>query len=500
MSNKPGVSVIIPAHNAGRTLGRQLTALAHQEDAPPFEVVISLNRCTDGTEMVARSFHDRLSIHTVVADDRSGAAFARNVGARWSSAPILLNADADDEVWPGWVNAMVKALGPADLVGGLLRPPDDIDLAWHADLRRHHVDALPASRGIVYPVGASMGYHRAVFDATGGFDERLLGGSEEIAFALAAQRAGFRIAAARGAFTTYVPRYDRPSALRQRRNYGRSEAWLRALHTTDQVGTPLRELSVGAGRTILNLCSSLTPDRKRRRSRLLVSAYSWGRVNGFREVLAAGCWPGDADARSRPSCSTHGTTQRTLDATLPIVGGRLVDYPLGWRTQSVQPDTIDLLATVCKEDSDVVILSGSPELALTAISVATQGAVSIVVEDELERSCLERTLSRCSSGRAVRGRSTGGWSVLGSIAELDQLPVEAPGRLVLASSPAPIPPALARAEVTVLLPASPDRRQLPDHEIVAIRRRGVDWTAWIALPSSSAPLLDKLRASAYEVK
>ena len=41
---------------------------------------------------------------------KKSAAFARNVGARFAKGECLAFCDADDEVAPGWVAAMAKAL------------------------------------------------------------------------------------------------------------------------------------------------------------------------------------------------------------------------------------------------------------------------------------------------------------------------------------------------------------------------------------------------------
>src|SRR6516225_1721018 len=113
-------SVIIPVHNAERTLGDQLSALAGQTDSPEFEVVLVLNRCTDASRSVAESFSGRLDLVLVEAEEKASAAYARNVGAAKSTAPILLFCDADDRVYPRWIAEMVKVIEPGgpDFVGG----------------------------------------------------------------------------------------------------------------------------------------------------------------------------------------------------------------------------------------------------------------------------------------------------------------------------------------------------------------------------------------------
>lgn len=103
-------SVIIPCHDAGRTLGLQLEALWRQQDAEPFEVVVVDNGSTDDTVAVARSWADRLDLRVVDAADRPGAAYARNRGVALCRGAKLLFCDGDDLVAPHFVAHGQRAL------------------------------------------------------------------------------------------------------------------------------------------------------------------------------------------------------------------------------------------------------------------------------------------------------------------------------------------------------------------------------------------------------
>lgn len=499
MSRETSVSVVIPTHNAATTLGRQLRALAAQRDAPPFEVIVSLNRCEDHSEAVAKGFGDRLDLRAVRADERAGTAFARNAGVRASHAAVVLHADADDEVLPGWVAAMTHALWSADLVGGLLRPPDDAHVAWHVDLRLHQIDELPVSRGVRYAVGCSMGYHRAVFETIGGFDERIVGGSEDIAFALAAQRAGFRLTAASGAATTYVPRYERSAALRQRYNYGKSEAWLRTLYSPEQLRSPIRELAAGSAHATRLFASGTTRDQTRRRSRIVSAAYAWGRVAGGAEVVRAGAWPSRSERKRPPpeGAPIPGAVQRTLDPELPVVGGRLVDHPNGQVPAATAHLTIELLATLCSPTDDVIITFGASELALAAMSLATHGTTTIVASDRLTRCCLHRTLSRCSRGRSSRGLPSASWAVIDA-AELEQRSPHPGPVVVLSQEWYPRPPVVGAEDIRIELGG---RTPATQSEIGSIRLTNArsGWSASMSLTPRAERSLSSLRAADFEV-
>ncbi len=114
----PGVCIVIPAHNEAHVvegLVRSLRGL----DYPRLMVVLSLDRCTDGTaDVLARAIGGdaRFIVHTVGAW-REG--WAGKVNAVWDAvsarpeahdADMLLFADADTTFDPGCVRACVKLL------------------------------------------------------------------------------------------------------------------------------------------------------------------------------------------------------------------------------------------------------------------------------------------------------------------------------------------------------------------------------------------------------
>ena len=116
------LSVIIPCFNAADTIAVQLEALAQQEWVEPWEIIIADNGSTDRTIEIVKTYQQRLPIgdklKIVDASKKRGAAHARNVGASVAQSEALAFCDADDEVAPGWVAAMGKALCEYDLVGG----------------------------------------------------------------------------------------------------------------------------------------------------------------------------------------------------------------------------------------------------------------------------------------------------------------------------------------------------------------------------------------------
>lgn len=194
-------SVIIPALNAGRTIGTQLEALARQDFTDDWEVVVVDNGSSDDTVQVCRSFASVLSLHVVVCE-QPGTGAARNFGATTASADLLLFCDADDEADPGWVRGMVDALAKDDAVGG--RIENDRLNGDRPSYMPRHPDALPVVAGFLpRAIAASLGVRRAAFKQVGGFADEYIYGSGDTEFCWRLQLAGFSLGYAPDAVMHY---------------------------------------------------------------------------------------------------------------------------------------------------------------------------------------------------------------------------------------------------------------------------------------------------------
>jgi GT2 family glycosyltransferase len=215
-----------------------------------------------------------------VDEPRPGTNRARNRGVGISRAPVIVCCDADDEVAPGWLRAMVGALDRDDLVGAALDPDplNGPDAPYQGVLQR---TALPTAFGMPWSVGAALGFRRAVFDALGGFDEAFVLGSDETDFCIRAHHAGFSIGFARDAVVRYRLKESARGLIRQRFLYGRGHERLVRKHAA--LGTVRssprqrwKTVVVGAGRLV-----RASPAVLRRETRLQYVAsggYLAGRV------------------------------------------------------------------------------------------------------------------------------------------------------------------------------------------------------------------------------
>ncbi len=217
------LSVVIPCLNAAATLATQLDALAGQSWPGEWEVIVADNGSTDGSRELAASYRDRLpGLRVVDASHRRGQAHARNAGAAAATGDALLFCDADDEVAPGWLAAMGRALALYEFVA-CRYDNERLNPAW---VRRTHLN--PQKDGLTrydYPPylphagGGGLGVLRRVHEEVGGFDESMPA-LEDTDYCWRIQRAGHPLVFAPDAVVNIRHRHDHGSIFRQGVSYG----------------------------------------------------------------------------------------------------------------------------------------------------------------------------------------------------------------------------------------------------------------------------------------
>lgn len=107
------VSIVIPAFNAERWVGRAIeSALA--QDWPHVEVIVVNDGSTDNTERVCLSYGDRIRYHR---QENYGVSVARNRGIELSTSGVVGFLDADDELSPHMVHTLLTELGQFPMAG-----------------------------------------------------------------------------------------------------------------------------------------------------------------------------------------------------------------------------------------------------------------------------------------------------------------------------------------------------------------------------------------------
>jgi glycosyltransferase involved in cell wall biosynthesis len=191
-------SVVIPARNEARTIGRLVRVV--QDQAPPnweVEVVVVDDASTDDTAVAAREHGARV----LGLDERPGGgnpAVARNRGALAALGDVLVFLDADCLPAPGWLS---RLLAPHEsgvtVVGGALDLPAGLSPTARCDYYCgwYHVHSRrPGGEVPNHPPG-NLSVRRAVFSETPGFTEQqpVAYAHEELAWQATVRARGGRI-------------------------------------------------------------------------------------------------------------------------------------------------------------------------------------------------------------------------------------------------------------------------------------------------------------------
>lgn len=189
------LSVIIPAFNAGETLGRCLAALKAQPESEECEIIVVDDASSDETPAIARA----AGVICLRQETNRGAAAARNLGAKAAGAELLLFVDADVALTEKSLGRVMEFFSRrpeiAAGVGSYTPRPgrSDFGSLYHNLFTYYHHDLSGAE--VEWFWGAIGAVRREAFTAVGGFDERYAGAAaEDIQFGFELSRLGRRIA------------------------------------------------------------------------------------------------------------------------------------------------------------------------------------------------------------------------------------------------------------------------------------------------------------------
>lgn len=160
----PSVLLVVPTHNSARTLERCLLALRSQRYL--CRIVVVDNFSSDQTPEVA----NRLADECITAGPER--SHQRNLGARSWSADVVGFVDSDMILEPLVVREAVERI--ADGAGAVIVPERTVGEGFWASVRAFERAFYVGDDG----VEAARFFHRAVLEATGGFDERLNAGED----------------------------------------------------------------------------------------------------------------------------------------------------------------------------------------------------------------------------------------------------------------------------------------------------------------------------------
>ncbi|GAH14558.1 unnamed protein product, partial [marine sediment metagenome] len=180
MVKQISISVIIPMHNAEKTIVQTLKGLEKQT-RKDFEVIIVDDGSTDTSLKLITEFKEGSSLPIkLITQENSGAAKARNVGVEQSKGDIIIFLDSDCIPRENWVEEMVRPLSES-IVGctcGYRVKNRESLIARYVDyeIARRHKKLI----NNIDTIGSySASFLRSVFIEAGGFDIAYLDANAE---------------------------------------------------------------------------------------------------------------------------------------------------------------------------------------------------------------------------------------------------------------------------------------------------------------------------------
>jgi glycosyltransferase involved in cell wall biosynthesis len=169
------IAAVIPVYNQA-TYVTEAVSSALEQARPPQEIIVVDDGSTDETPDRLAAFGGRIQ---VIRQTNAGVAAARNRGARAARSELLAFLDADDAWLPQKLERQIDRLAGTE-VGLVHCGVEEVDeggrpLRTRCDGQEGKVadELLNFERPVILGGGSAALVPRQVFDASGGFDERL---------------------------------------------------------------------------------------------------------------------------------------------------------------------------------------------------------------------------------------------------------------------------------------------------------------------------------------
>ncbi len=168
------ISVIIPAHNEEKYIGKCLKAILRAKrhiHSHKVEAVVVANRCTDNTADIAK----KLGARVIVNNDKCISSI-RNAGVKASKGDIVITVDADSIMSEYALKSVVDMLESGEYIGGgTISKFDRMSLGILVSTVYVASKLIPEM--IKSKAGLSGGmfwFFRCDFDTIGGFNETMV--------------------------------------------------------------------------------------------------------------------------------------------------------------------------------------------------------------------------------------------------------------------------------------------------------------------------------------
>jgi len=218
VSDKPLLSVIVPAHNAEGILPRSLGALRNSDlSRDRWELVLVDDGSSDDTSLIAARYADTV---VTLPGKPHGPAYARNRGFEVSRGEIIVFIDADCVAHTDTLSRLAALFDAQPELGAAFgsyddRPPASGIMSQYRNLIHHHVHHSNAGDVETFWAGAGA-IRRDVFAEAGMYDEWHYGRPqiEDIELGGRIRRLGRRILLDPGIQVTHLKRWTLRAVIR----------------------------------------------------------------------------------------------------------------------------------------------------------------------------------------------------------------------------------------------------------------------------------------------
>lgn len=182
-------SVIIPAHNEGKYIGKCIDAIKRASEKigdDKVQIIVSANRCTDKTVDIAGTMGAEVCENTVKC-----ISAVRNDGARLANGDIIVTIDADSCMTGGSLAEIKTMLESGKFIGGGTRAKfDRMSLGIFFSAAYVALNVIPImKKHKAALMGGMFWCYRKDFEDLGGFDEALVS-LEDMDFAIRLKQLG----------------------------------------------------------------------------------------------------------------------------------------------------------------------------------------------------------------------------------------------------------------------------------------------------------------------
>src|SRR5688572_3741629 len=109
---QPRVSVVIPAFNEAKSIGKVIEQMALQDYPEAIELIVVDNNSTDDTAKIAENLGAK-----VILEKNKGTRFAYDAGMRAARGEIICVTNADVRLPANWITSLVHPYADSKVTG-----------------------------------------------------------------------------------------------------------------------------------------------------------------------------------------------------------------------------------------------------------------------------------------------------------------------------------------------------------------------------------------------